>query len=117
MPTTALIARAPALAEMPIIFAQAAQKPMGIDLSGPNQLIAQGFALLVGLIAVVGLWKTFVNGKPKVLIGLLACVLLAGFIYRFTDMGKIRDNDLYTGIEGIGGIEGTPPATAPTATR
>jgi hypothetical protein len=118
MPITALIARAPALAEMPIIFAQTAQKKPMVDLSGPNATVASAFVLLVGVIALVGLWQAIVNGKPKVLLSLLACVLLAGLIYRFTDINKIRgDNGLYTGIEDIGGIEGAPPATAPPATR
>lgn len=101
MTITTYAVEAPTLAALPPVVGA-----MGIDLTGPNALVAQVFAFLVGIIALVALWKAVVNGKPKLLFGLLGCVLIAGFIYRFTDVKKIKDNDLYTGVEDIGGIGG-----------
>lgn len=105
-----MIPAAALYAEVPLILAQTAQqKPMGLDLSGPAALIASGFGLLVGVCALIAIWRA-AKGKPAALFGILGCVLIAGFIYRFTDINKVRDNSLYDGIEQIGGI----PAGAPT---
>lgn len=111
----AVTARAPVLAEIPAILAQTPQahKPMGIDLSGPNALITEVFALMVGVIACVALYQAIIGKKPKLLLGLVGCVLLAGLIFRFTDVSKLRNSDIYTGVEEIGGIDGGggPPTT------
>jgi hypothetical protein len=106
------------LTQMNLIIAQApAAAPMGFDFSGPNALINQVFGFLVGLAALAALWLGLVKKKPAALLAIFACIFIAGFMLRFRDPGKVNDNDVYAGIEDIGGIGNDAPAPAPPATR
>jgi hypothetical protein len=97
-----------------IAQAQPAAPRQILDLSPLTSLALQVFGLLILGAVIVALFMGLKSMKPKALIAVACCVLIAGWIIRQAqEPEKLRESDTYDVIDDMAGIDsgGAPPAT------